>query len=110
MPEICLEHFRAGDDRETFARAMEYCRDNPGTTLTVPSGIYRITDPLARETMEHVLNGDFGQNPQRTMFNPSFAYARGIDFAGQRGTVLDAQGATLLVDGFMEPVSLRDCE
>ena len=110
MPEICLEHFRAGDDRETFARAMEYCRDNPGTMLTVPPGIYRITDPLARETMEHVLNGDFGQNPQRTMFNPSFAYARGIDFAGQRETVLDAQGATLLVDGFMEPVSLRDCE
>ncbi|MCR5681468.1 MAG: right-handed parallel beta-helix repeat-containing protein [Clostridiales bacterium] len=110
MAEICLNDFRAADDCETFARAMAYCREHPGTTLTVPPGIYRITSPLARETMEHVLNGDFGPNPQRTMFNPLFAYARGIDFFGQRGTVLDARGVTFLVDGFMEPLSLRDCE
>ena len=91
MPEICLNAFRAEDGRETFARAMAYCREHPGTTLTVPPGIYRITSALARETMEHVLNGDFGPNPQRTMFNPHFAYDRGIDFAGQRGTVFDAR-------------------
>ena len=110
MPEISLHDFRGADDVQTFAAAMAYCREHPGTTLTVPPGIYRITTPLARETQDHVMNGDYGENPQRTMFSPRFPYSRGVDFEGQRGTVVLAEGATLLVDGFMEPVSLRCCE
>ena len=53
--------------------------------------------------------GEYGKNPQRVMFNPGYVYSRGVDFAGQTGTVVEAYGVTLMVDGFMEPVSLRDC-
>jgi hypothetical protein len=110
MPEISLHAFRRGNDTETFAAAMAYCREHPGTTLTVPPGEYTVTGDLARAAQEHVLRGDWGGNPQRIMFNPDYKFDRGIDFAGQRGTTVLAKDVTLTADGFMEPVSVRDCE
>ncbi len=109
MAEKILTEFEGLEDTERFARAMEYCRVHPGTTLIVPPGEYTITGELARAAEEHVMRGDWGANPQRIMFNPSYRYDRGLDFAGQRGTRILAKGAVLMIDGFMEPVSLRDC-
>ena len=110
MPEFSLNAFRKGSDTETFAAAMAYCRANPGTTLTVPPGEYTVTGILAKEAEAHVMRGDWGPNPQPVMFNPRYRYDRGLDFAGQKGTKVLAYGAALTVDGFMEPVSVRDCE
>lgn len=97
-------------DAARFAAAMKYCREHDGSTLLIPPGTYTITTPLARETMRKVMAGEYGSNPQRSLFNPRFVYARGISFAGQRGTTVIGYGATLMVDGFMEPVSIRECE
>ena len=44
------------------------------------------------------------------MFSPDFAFDRGLSLLGHRGTKILASGAVLLIDGFMEPVSLRDSE
>ena len=110
MSEAILTSFEGSNDTERFAAAMAYCRAHPGTTLTVPPGKYILTGKLARAAQEHVMRGDWGRNPQRIMFNPKYEFDRGIDFAGQRGTRVLAKGAALLIDGFMEPVSLRDCE
>jgi len=97
-------------DTARFAAAMAYCREHEGTTLIVPPGEYILTSQLARDTMAKVMAGEYGPNPQPTMFNPKFAYTRGISFEGQKGTTLIGYGVTLMVDGFMEPVSIRDCE
>ncbi len=97
-------------DTARFAAAMAYCRENPGTTLIVPPGKYTITAPLARETQAKVMAGAYGGNPQKIMFHPNFPYSCGISFEGQKGTTLVGYGVTLMVDGFMEPVSIRDCE
>lgn len=99
-----------GTTLETFAEIMGYMREHPGTTLVIEPGIYHITSNLAKWTMESVLSGDFGLNPQRTMFNPKFPYTKGIDFNGQKGSRVIANGVTLMVEGFMEPVSLNNCE
>lgn len=108
---ICFSRFRQGaDDTAAFAAAMAYLREHPGTTLVVEPGVYTLTSDLARTTRRAVLNGDYSPNPERTMFNPRFAYTRGISFEGQRDTRMVGYGATLLVDGFMEPLSLVDCE
>lgn len=107
---IRLSDFRGCDDTASFALAMEYLRGHPGTTLLVEPGEYRITAALARETQRHVMNGDYGPNPQRTMFDPHFAYTRGISLHGQRDTRILAYGVTLMVDGFMEPISVTECE
>ncbi len=108
--KVNLRDFPASDDSAAFALAMDYLREHPYTTLVVDPGTYTLTSELARETQRAVMAGEYGFNPQRTMFNPKFAYTRGICFAGQKGTRLEAYGVTLMVDGFMEPVSVRDCE
>lgn len=96
-------------DIARFAAAMAYCREHEGTTLIVPPGEYTLTSTLARETQRKVMAGEYGDNPQRIMFNPNFEYTRGISFAGQTGTTLIGYGVTLMADGFLEPVSVRDC-
>lgn len=110
---ISFSHFRpnkSADDTEAFAAAMSYLQNHPGTTLIVEPGVYVITSDLARRTQAAVMRGDYGQNPQPIMFHPQFDYTKGICFAGQKNTKLIGYGATILVDGFMEPISLTDCE
>lgn len=102
--------FKGADILHSFELAMTSLRENPNSTLIVEPGTYVLTSELARETQRAVMAGEFGKNPQRTMFSPKFEYTRGISFAGQCGTTVIARGVTLLVDGFMEPVSIRDCE
>lgn len=109
MNRINLADFSADTDTRRFALAMEYMRSNPGTELFVPRGEYTITSDLAKEAMEHVFNGDWGENPQKIMFNPKYKYTRGISFEGQRGSVVSAYGVKLIIDGFMEPISLINC-
>ncbi len=108
--QVSFSSFRREDDTASFAAAMEYLRNHPNTTLFIEPGVYSLTSALARETMQHVMNGDYGDNPQPIMFSPQFAYTRGIDFDGQNGTTVLADGVTVMVDGFMEPVSLRNCK
>ncbi len=107
---ISLTDFTRENDTATFAAAMAYLRQHPGSTLLVPPGTYHITGEKAKNAMECVFNGVWGRNPQRTMFNPKYEYDIGISFEGQKGTTVIADGATLMVEGFMEPISLKDCE
>ena len=106
---VNLSDFSGANHMEIFAAAMSYCRENPGTTLVVPPGCYHITGKNAKSAMNSVLTGEWGENPQRNMFNPKYEYDRGIDFDGQTGTRVIAYGAVLEVYGFMEPVSLINC-
>lgn len=106
---VTLTEFAAATDIETFAAATNYLRENPGTTLIVPPGTYRITSDLAKNAMNSVMTGEWGRNPQRIMFNPKYEYTRGISFEGQQGTRVLADGAVLMIEGFMEPVSVINC-
>lgn len=107
---IYLQHFSGENDDARFENAMAYLRTHPNTTLIVEPRVYEITTPLARRTMEDVLSGVYGSNPEPTMFSPSFAYSRGLSLEGQSGTTILAHGATLMVDGFMEPLSITNCK
>lgn len=106
---ILLTDFTAATDIETFAAAMSYLRNHPGTTLIVPPGVYHITSDLAKNAMNSVMTGAWGRNPQRIMFHPKYQYTRGISFDGQEGTRMISEGALLLVEGFMEPISIINC-
>ena len=104
--------YKLGEDHTPcFDAAMEYLRDNPYTTLVIDSGIYNITRELARETQRAVMAGEYGdEDIIEILFRPDFPYSRGINFAGQKGTTVEAYGVTILVDGYMEPISVRDCD
>lgn len=107
---IYFRNFNGTDTLASLELAMKYLQSNPGSTLVIEPGTYILTSPLARETQRAVMAGEYGSNPQRTMFSPSFEYTRGMCFSGQRDTRVEAYGVTFLVDGFMEPISMRDCE
>jgi hypothetical protein len=104
-----LSDFNAATDTLRFAAAMDYLRAHPGSELTIEPGVYRLTSDLARKAMQAVLSGEWGENPQSVMFSPSYQYTRGISFDGQKGSRIRAYGVTLLVEGFMEPISLINC-
>ncbi|MBQ8399362.1 MAG: right-handed parallel beta-helix repeat-containing protein [Clostridia bacterium] len=104
-----LSDFKGASDVLRFAAAMDYLRAHPGSTLTVEPGVYHLTSDLAKNAMQAVLSGKWGANPQSVMFNPSYEYTRGISLDGQRGSTIEAYGVTLMVEGFMEPLSIINC-
>ena len=94
------------DDTKALRKAARYCREHPGTTLEFPAGVYQITDPEAKQLEADVLAGEYGKDPEKKMFVPYFPYVRGLDFEGCIDVTVRARGATLLCDGWMEPVSI----
>ena len=97
------------DDTKGLRKAAEYCRKHPGVTLTIPSGEYIISDPEARQLEEDVMSGKYGGNPEPKMFIPYFPHVKGMDFSGSTDVTVDATGARLMVDGWMEPFSIIGC-
>lgn len=100
---------KAADNYGALTLAAEYLRKNPGSTLYIEPGVYEITEPLARKIMNECMEGQYGRNPQPTMFNPNFEYSRGLDFDGVENATVEAYGVTFLMDGYMEIVSIRNC-
>lgn len=106
---INLSKFSADSDMATFANAMQYMREHPGTTLLVPPGTYSLTGELARKAQRAVMAGEWGRNSQKVMFKPAYRYDKGLNVEGLENCCIEARGAVFVVDGFMEPVSLTNC-
>ncbi|MEN7551034.1 right-handed parallel beta-helix repeat-containing protein [Rapidithrix thailandica] len=112
---LSIEYFgaKANDDRndaEALRKAAEYCRKSPGTTLRFPPGRYDFRDEKAVSFMKDVLAGKMGKNPEKVIFTPYYPYIKGLDFTGAKNITLEAEGAELYCEGWMEPISLEYCE
>ena len=59
--------------------------------------------------MRQAMSGAFGINPEAAIFRPYFPYARGLDFTGIVDLTVEAAGAELLCEGWMEPLTLESC-
>lgn len=94
------------DDTKALRRAAEYCRMHPGTILKIPSGIYRLCDVKAEKLEKEVLSGKLGGNPEKAIFTPYFPYVKGLDFDGSNDVTIEAYGATIMCEGWMEPLSI----
>ena len=99
-----------GLDQRGLQAALDEVREQPGSTVIIPPGIYTLTSPRARQTMQEAINGKYGENPEIEMFRPDYPFTVGLSFSGHRGTRIEAYGVTLMVDGFMEPISLDHCQ
>lgn len=110
IKNVDLESFSAKDDRELFSIAIKYLKDNPDTCLRVPPRTYCITTEKARAAQRSVMNGDLTADPQSIMFRPEYDYDIGIDIRNLRSCKIEADGAVLLIDGFMEPLCVAECE
>ena len=107
---IYLKDFSGKDDREIFANAISYMKAHPATTLIVEPRIYTITSELAKQAQSNVMEGVYGEDQEREIFNPHYKYTRGIHFDGLKDCKIEAYGAALMVDGFMEPISITNCQ
>lgn len=110
MQEKIWNDINPNDSLAQLQQMMDWLRRNPGSSVRIPAGSYRLTSELARHTQRCVMTGEYGDNPENTMFAPGFAYTTGLDFSGCSNVTLLADGVTLLIDGFMEPVSVQNCE
>ena len=97
------------NDADALRAAVSAARRQPGTTLLLPPGVYELRDEAAVRMQEDGMTGKFGNNPERTLFRPYHPRVIGLDFGGARDLTVQATGAVLRCDGWMEPVSLVDC-
>ena len=98
------------DDTKALRKAAEYCRNNPGTTLYIQPGVYRLIDKEAEKLEERAYAGELGENVEEVIFTPYYPYAKGLDFSGSVDTQVLAEDVTLLCEGWMEPISIIDAK
>ena len=86
----------------------EFLKSNPDSEVTLNKGVYHIKTEKSINAMEMVLNGSWGDNPEKIMFNPRYDYDIGFLLSGIHNCIINAEGVTFMVEGFMEPVSIRN--
>lgn len=98
------------DDSEALRKAAEYVRTHAGTTLVIEPGTYILRDEKAVALEDTVMSGAYGHDPEKRIFVPYHSYVRGLDFTGAKNATVEARGATLLLDGWMEGISIEGTE
>lgn len=98
-----------GNDTEQLRAAAEWLRSNPGSTLKLESRTYILRDEAAAQLQQKVMNGEYGANCEEALFNRDFRYSVGLDLTGAENVTFDGNGATILSDGYMETLSLKNC-
>ncbi len=88
---------------------LDELRDTGNVTIVFPRGRYDLRDAEAVALMNSVMEGEFGNNPEAEMFRPYRPYVRGLDFSRFTDLRVEAEGAELICDGWMEPISLDNC-
>lgn len=100
------------NDADALRKAAEYCRNHAGTTLVFPAGQYDFSDPEAARIEREAIDGTygFGLQVQRYLFIPTKPYVTGLDFTGAKDLTIEAYGAKLMVEGWMELLAFIRCK
>ena len=99
-------------DTEALRRAAAYCRQHPQTTLFFPAGTYQLDDPVAIDIERRAISGALGRGleVQWALFQPQKPYVTGLDFTGCEDLTIEATGARLEVEGWMQVLSFVGCK
>ena len=99
-------------DTEALRRAAAYCRKHPGTTLLFPAGTYQLDDPVAIDIERQAISGALGRGleVQWALFQPQKPYVIGLDFTGCEDLTIEAKGARIVVEGWMQVLSFVGCK
>lgn len=96
-------------NQQIIQSTLDEAKKYSNSTIIIPPGTYILTSEVAIKTMNDVINGKYGDNPEPTMFKADFPFSIGLNLDGHDGTNLMAYGVTFLVNGFMEPISVTNC-
>ena len=99
-------------DTEALRRAAAYCRKHSQTTLFFPAGTYQLDDPMAIDIERRAISGALGRGleVQWALFQPQKPYVTGLDFTGCEDLAIEAKGARLEVEGWMQVLSFVGCK
>ena len=99
-------------DTEALRKAAAYCRKHPQTTLVFPAGTYELSDNAAIDIERRAISGALGRGleVQWELFQPQKPYVTGLDFTGCEGLTIEAKGARLVVEGWMQVLSFVGCK
>lgn len=97
------------DDTKALRKAVNYCRNNPGTVLVIPAGVYRLRDDQADALEKKMYSGKY-PNPEKEVFVPYYPHVKGLNFDGSQSITIEARGAILMCEGWMEPLSILNCK
>ena len=97
------------NDAAAIRKAFAFLKWHPGYTLFFAPGIYDFRDEQGAKLTDEVMAGKMGMDPEKIIFTPYYPYAKGLDFNGLRNITMNANGATLLCDGWIEAVSIENC-
>ena len=99
-------------DTKALRRAAAYCRQHPQTTLFFPAGSYQLDDPDAIDIERRAISGALGRGleVQWALFQPQKPYVKGLDFTGCEGLTIEARGARLMVEGWMQVLTFARCK
>lgn len=98
------------DVRKAITRACDYLREHPDTELFIPEGEYVLEDKRAKKVMDDCLSGAYGENPQDVVYTSDFRYSKGFDLNGCKNITINAYNVKLKVNGFMEPISIKNAK
>ena len=98
------------DDTAALRKAVADARVLDHVTLYFPAGRYYISDPKAIKIQNDALFGKMGQNPEGELYRPNTEYVIGLDFKGANNLIIEAKDVELFCDGWMEPLSFRNCK
>lgn len=96
------------DDSEAFTLALNKCRENPGSTLIIPPGSYDYKNAKAMEFEYKGINGQYGEDVQGYFFKPKGEYVIALDLDSLRDITIQADGVTLVQEGWYETVSITN--
>ena len=97
------------NDAEALRAAVADCRKTGASTLVFPAGQYLLADARAVALQDSAMSGKFS-DLQNAIFTPHYKYVIGLDLTGIKDLTIEAKGAELLCDGWMEPLTLAETE
>lgn len=103
-----LDEF-SGTDTEKIRAAAAFLRKHPHSTLYIAPGVYNITGADEKKLYFDIIEAKHGIAPQLYTLNRDFRYSRLLDLDGACHVRVFAYGALFMLDGFFEPVSIRNC-
>lgn len=96
------------DDSDSFIKALDECRKNPGATLIIPPGSYNYKNSKAIEYEYKAISGQYGENVQGYFFKPKGEYEIALDFDRFSNITIEAEGATIIQEGWYETISITN--
>lgn len=94
------------DDSDAIRAAIKFCRETPGTTLYISAGIYNFRDEEAIKIEYEAISGQYGEDVQGHLFKVDAPYVKALDLSGSQNITIEAEGATLLLEGWYETISI----